>query len=140
MVIKGQNFRVFAALPPSDTYVCIASATNASITQTGNTEDASTKDTEGLFAKNQVVSTGWNAQVDANQSEISELQAIAQAFSAAASMQVGWDQTAGSQNRAAQNANFKRSGQALMNDFVTNFNDRETVNVSLQFQGTGALS
>jgi hypothetical protein len=53
---------------------------------------------------------------------------------------VGWDQTAGAQNRVAQNANFKRSGQALLNDFTMNFNDRETVGLSLQFQGTGALS
>jgi hypothetical protein len=42
-------------------------------------------------------------------------------------------------NREAQNANFKRSGNALLNDFTMNFNDRETVAVSLQFQGTGGL-
>jgi hypothetical protein len=53
---------------------------------------------------------------------------------------VGWDQTAGAQNRVAQNANFKRSGNAILNDFTMNFNDRETVAVSLQFQGSGALS
>ena len=53
---------------------------------------------------------------------------------------MGWDQTAGVQNRMTQNANFKRSGNAILNDFTMNFNDRETVAVSLQFQGSGALS
>ena len=35
---------------------------------------------------------------------------------------------------------FKRNGDALLNDFTMTFNDRETVQLSLQFQGTGALS
>jgi hypothetical protein len=32
------------------------------------------------------------------------------------------------------------TGAVSLNDFTMNFNDRETVAVSLQFQGTGALS
>ena len=35
------------------------------------------------------------------------------------------------QNRTPANANFKRSGQALLNDFTMQFDDRATVNVSL---------
>jgi len=53
---------------------------------------------------------------------------------------VGWDQTAGAQNRVAQNAAFSRSGSALLTDVTFTFNDRATVSVSSQYQGTGALS
>ena len=132
--IRGQHFRLFvdsAAVPEE---------TNVSITLSGNTEDTSSKDTEGLYAKEDVVSTAWSAQVDSYQAEPSQLRAILTTFNAAAPVAVGCDQTAGSQNRVAQNANFKRSGQALLNDFSMQFDDRTAVNVSLQFQGTGALS
>ena len=132
--IRGQHFRLFvdsAAVPEE---------TNVSITLSGNTEDTSSKDTEGLYAKEDVVSTAWSAQVDSYQAEPSQLRAILTTFNDAAPVAVGWDQTAGSQNRVAQNANFKRSGQALLNDFSMQFDDRTAVNVSLQFQGTGALS
>ena len=132
--IKGQNFRLLqggAAIPE---------ATNCSITLQGNTESTSTKDTEGFYSQDTIVSKQWSAQVDTYQSETSALQGIITLFNAAAPVAVGWDQTAGSMNRVAQNANFKRSGQALLNDFTMTFNDRETVAVSLQWQGTGNLS
>ena len=131
--IKGQNFRFLqnGAIPE---------ATNCSITMQGNTEDTSTKDTEGMFTQETIVSTSWSGQVDTYQSDTSALRAIITMFIAAQPVAVGWDQTGGAQNRVAQNANFKRSGQALLNDFTMNFNDRETVALSLQFQGTGALS
>jgi hypothetical protein len=65
---------------------------------------------------------------------------VLRTFKAAQPVGVKWDQTAGSQNRVAQNANFKRSGDALLNDFTMQFDDRAIANCSLQFQGTGALS
>ena len=132
--IKGQNFRLLqnaAAIPE---------ATNCSITIQGNTDDTTTKDTEGLYSQDTIVSTQWNAQVDTYQSDTAALRDIISTFNAAQPVPVGWDQTGGAQNRVAQNANFKRSGQALLNDFVMNFNDRETVAVSLQFLGTSTLS
>jgi hypothetical protein len=132
--IKGQNFRVLmggAAIPE---------ATNCSITMQGNAEDTSTKDTEGLYTQQTVTSSSWSVQVDTFQGEAAQLRAIIRTFNAAAAIAVGWDQTAGAQNRVAQNANFKRSGQALLNDFTMKFDDRVTVATSLQFQGTGALS
>ena len=132
--IKGQHFRLLqnaAAIPEE---------TNASITIQGNTDDTTTKDTEGLYSQDTIVSTQWNAQVDTYQSDTAALRSIITTFNAAQAVPVGWDQTGGAQNRVAQNANFKRSGQALLNDFTMTFNDRETVSLSLQFQGTGALS
>ena len=132
--IKGQNFRLL-----KDGSV-FPEATNCSITLQGNTEDTSTKDTEGLFTQETIVSNQWSAQVDTYQSDTAALRSIISMFIAAQPVPVGWDQTGGAQNRVAQNANFKRSGNAILNDFTMNFNDRETVAVSLQFQGTGGLS
>lgn len=135
--IKGQNFRLFvnsAAVPDE---------TNVSITLTGNTEDTSTKDTEGLGAKEDVVSTSWSATADSYQAEPDQLKAVITMFNAATPVPVGWDQTtgaSGTQNRTGANANFKRTGSALLNDFTFQFDDRTTVTTSLQFQGTGGLS
>ena len=131
--IKGQNFRLL-----KDGSV-FPEATNCSITLQGNTEDTSTKDTEGMFNKEDVVSNQWSAQVDTIQSETAQLRSIISLFVAAQPIPIGWDQTAGSGNATPQEAPYARQGQALLNDFTMNFNDRETVNVSLSFQGTGGL-
>lgn len=133
--IKGQNFRLLTGNP----LAAFPEATSCSITMTGNAEDTSTKDTEGLYSQQTVVSTSWSAQVDTYQSETSQLRAILTMFNAAQPVPVAWDQTGGALNRVAQNASFRRNGNALLNDFTMTFNDRETVAVSLQFQGTGGL-
>lgn len=132
--IKGQNFRLLengSVFPES---------TNCSIILQGNTEDTSTKGTEGMFNKEDVVSNQWSAQVDTIQSETAQLRSIISLFVAAQPVEIGWDQTAGSGNATPQDARFAREGNALLNDFVMNFNDREAVNTSLSFQGTGGLS
>ena len=121
--IKGQNFVTSCAL--------VADETNCTVTVQGNTEDTSTKSDTGLYSKEMVVSKQWSVQSDTYQAEVSQLRAIITAFNAAAAVSVGWQATG---------TNVGRSGQALLNDFTMNFNDRETVAVSLQFQGTGALS
>lgn len=132
--IKGQNFRLL------QDGVAFPEASNCSITIQGNQEDTSTKDTEGLYTENDVITTSWNCQVDTYQSEATPLRAIITTFNQAQPVEIGWDQTAGALNRVAQNANFARSGNALLNDFTMTFNDRERVQLSLQFQGTEALS
>ena len=121
--IKGQNFVTSCVL--------VADETNCTVTVQGNTEDTSTKSDTGLYSKETVVSKQWSVQSDTYQAEVSQLRAIITAFNAAAAVSVGWQATG---------TNVGRSGQALLNDFTMNFNDRETVAVSLQFQGTGALS
>jgi hypothetical protein len=131
--IKGQNFRLL-----KDGSV-FPEATNCSITLQANSEDTSTKGTEGMFNQEDVVSTQWSAQVDTIQSETAQLRSIISMFVAAQPVAIGWDQTAGSGNATPQEARFAREGLALVNDFVMNFNDRETVNTSISFQGTGGL-
>lgn len=121
--IKGQNFKTSCAL--------VADETNCTVTVQGNTEDATTKSDTGLFSKNVVVSKQWNVQTDTYQAETSQLRAIITAFNAAAAIAVGW---------MATGSNVSRSGQALLNDFTMQFDDRQTVACQLQFQGTGGLS
>lgn len=118
-------------------------ATNCQISITGNTEDSSTKDTEGFFTKETIVSKSWTVQVDSYDASVENLKTLITEFNAATAVAVGWDQTTGAtgtQNRTASNANFKRSGSALLTDLTFTFNDRQTVSVSSQYQGTGALS
>jgi hypothetical protein len=122
--IKGQDFRTSCAL--------VADESNCTVTVQGNTEDVTTKnDTAGLYAKDTVVSKQWSVQTDTYQAEVSQLRAIITAFNAAAALGVGWTVTG---------SNLSRGGQALLNDFTMQFDDRQTVQCQLQFQGTGALS
>lgn len=132
--IKGQNFRLLVS------GAAVPEATNCSITLTGNTDDSSTKDADGFFTQETVVSSSWQAQVDTYDAEPSSMQALVNVFIAAQPVPVGWDQTAGAQNRVAQSANFARSGNALLTDITMQFNDRATCSVSSQYQGTGPLS
>lgn len=132
--IKGQNFRLLVGSG------VVPEATNCSITITGNTEDTSTKDTDGFYSKDTVVSTSWQAQVDSYDADPSNLQALVTTFNAGQPVAVGWDQTSGSGNGTAASANFSRSGNALLNDLTFTFNDRQTCSVSSQYQGTGPLS
>ncbi len=131
--IKGQNFRLLKYGSVFD------EATNCSITLTGNAEDTSTKDTTGMFSKDTIVSTSWSAQVDTYQSTDAQLRAIISMFIAAAALEVGWDETRGANNAVTQRASFERRGEALLTDVNMTFNDRETVQTSLQFTGTGAV-
>lgn len=132
--VKGQNFRILkdAAVVPE--------ATNCSITMTANTEDVTTKDIAGLYTKEQVVSTSWQAQVDTYQATVAQLKAVITMFNAAAAVGIGFDRTDTEDNTTAENASFARSGSAILNDFSMKFDDRTTVATTLQFQGTGALS
>lgn len=121
--IKGQNFKTSNSL--------VADETNCSVTVQGNTEDTTTKSDTGLYSKDTVVSKQWSVQTDTYQAEVSQLRAIITAFNAAAALSVGW---------TATGSNVGRSGQALLNDFNMQFDDRAVVQCQLQFQGTGALS
>ena len=132
--IKGQNFRLLVGS------AVVPEATNCSITITGNTEDTSTKDTDGFYSKDTVVSTSWQAQVDSYDADPTTLTSLVSTFNAGQPVAVGWDQTSGTGNATTASANFSRSGNALLNDLTFTFNDRQTCSVSSQYQGTGPLS
>lgn len=132
--LKGQNFRVFVA------GAAVAEATSCQVSISGNMEDARTKDTEGSYSTEQMVSRGWTAQVDSLQATAAELKALITTFNSDSAVTVGWDQTDGTANRVAQNASFARSGSAHLIDLTINAPNRANISVSAQYQGSGALS
>ena len=130
----GQNFRVFVA------GAAVPEATNCSITIQGNMDDESTKDSTGGWNEEEMTSKQWSVQVDNVDASLASLRALITRFNSDAKTTVGWDQTAGAQNREAQNADFARSGQAILNDLTIQADNRTTIQVSCQYQGSGALA
>jgi hypothetical protein len=135
--VKGSNFRAFI------NGAAAVEATSCQVSIQGNMEDARTKDSEGSYAQEQMTSKGWSVQVDSLEATAAALKAIITMFNSDTPVTVGWDQTettAGTQNRTAANAAFARSGLAILNDFSISASNRANVQVSRQFQGTGALA
>ena len=132
--VMGQNFRVFVGGS------AVPEATNCQVTIQGNVEDGATKDTTGAWNEEQMTSKQWSVQVDDVDASLASLRALITAFNSDSKATVGWDQTAGDQNRVAQNAAFSRSGSAILNDLSIQANNRQTIQVSCQYQGSGALA
>lgn len=135
--LKGQNFRAFVGGN------AVPEASSCQVTITGNMEDAKTKDSEGSFGQEQMVSRSWSVQVDSYEATAAALIAVVQQFVSDEKVTVGWDETkvmAGSQNRTPNNAAFARSGQAILNDFTIQANNRTNIQVTRQYMGSGALA
>lgn len=132
--IMGQHFRVFVA------GAAVPEATNCSVTISGNMEDSTTKDTVGSYAQEQMTAKDWNVSVDNIDASLANLRALITRFNSDSKVTVGWDQTAGTQNRVAQNAPFAKSGQAILNDLSIQANNRTNIQVTCQYQGSGALA
>lgn len=132
--VMGQNFRAFIAGS------AVPEATNCQVSVQGNVEDGSTKDSTGGWNEEQMTSKQWSVQVDNVDSSLTSLRALITRFNSDAKTTVGWDQTSGAQNRVAQNAAFARSGQAILNDLSIQAGNRQTIQVSCQYQGSGALA
>lgn len=135
--IKGQNFRAFIGGN------AVPEASSCQVSITGNMEDAKTKDSEGSFNQEQMTSRGWSVQVDSYDVSVATLIGIINQFISDEKVTVGWDQTdttPGTQNRNASNAAFARSGEAILNDFTIQANNRTNMTVSRQYQGSGALA
>ena len=132
--VMGQNFRAFVGGS------AVPEATNCQVTIQVNLEDATTKDSTGGWNEEQMTSKQWSVQVDDVDASLTTLRALITRFNSDSKATVGWDQTAGEQNRVAQNASFARSGQAILNDLSINANNRTTIQVTCQYQGSGALA
>ena len=132
--IMGQHFRVFVGGN------AVPEAVNCSVTINGSMEDSTTKDTVGSYAQEQMTSKDWNVSVETRDASLASLRALITRFNSDAKVTVGWDQTAGTQNRVAQNAPFARSGQAILNDLSIQANNRTNIQTSCQYQGSGALA
>ena len=132
--VKGSNFRAFVGGS------AVAESTSCQVTLQGNMDDAKTQDSVGDFAREQMTSRGWSVQVDSFDASVASLRALITQFQSDSKPTVGWDQTAGAQNRVAQNAAFARSGSAILNDLSIQASDRQTIQTTAQYQGSGALS
>ena len=137
--IMGQNFRAFVGSTPA----AVPEATNCQVTISGNMEDSSTKDSENSWTEEQMVSKQWSVSVDSVDASVANLRALITRFNSDNYTHVGWDQTtttAGEMNRTAVGANFARSGLAILNDLSIQADNRATIQVSCQYQGSGAIS
>lgn len=135
--LKGQNFRAFVGGN------AVPEASSCQVSITGNMEDARSKDSEGSFGQEQMSSRSWSVQVDSYEATAASLIAVIQQFVSDEKVTVGWDETkilAGSQNRTPNNAAFARSGQAILNDFTIQANNRTNIQVTRQYMGAGALA
>ena len=130
----GQNFRAFVG------GAAVTEATNCQVTIQGNVEDGSTKDSVSGYNEETMTSKQWSVQVDNVDASLANLRALISRFNSDAKTTVGWDQTSGAQNRVAQHAAFARSGSAILNDLSIQAGNRQTIQVSCQYQGSGALA
>lgn len=138
MILKGQNFRVLIYDETAQKFKCIGMATSNTVTLTGNTEDASTKDDVSLAAKPTIVSKSW--QVSVESLNVMDAAAILTAIKAQTPFTLLWDEVSTSDNQTALGTTVARQGLAYLTDVTFTFNDRENSSKSLQFTGTGPLT
>ena len=118
--IKGQNLRVMVGGK------CIAMATSCQFHISAQMEDSSTKDSTGDFQEQEVTGLSWDdiLSLIINKTKVT----------------LTFDQTAGANNRVGQNSVIKKSGQAYVSDVQITAQNRQNSTMTVQFQGTGALS
>lgn len=135
--LKGQNLRVLVH-DGDNVFKVIAMATSCTITETNNTEDASTKDDVGLASKPTTTNKSWQVQVESL--NVLDAADMLTAIKNQTPFLLAWDQTSTSNNQTAQQASFSRRGTAYISDLTLNFNDRENSAKSVQFTGSGSLA
>ena len=135
--LKGQNIRVLLRMGSDSDFKVVGKSTNCTVTLTGNTDDASTKDDVGMASKPEITSKAWSVQVESL--DVTDTAAVLNAIKNLTPFTLIWDETATSDNQTAQGVAFARMGQAYLNDVTFNWNDRENSTKQLQFTGTGAL-
>lgn len=141
--LKGQNFRAFISPDDQDDMNPFAEETNLQVTITGNMEDASTKDSEGGWQEEQMVSKQWSAQVDYVDASVTTLRNLITLFNSDDKPYFGWDETtteSGGENRTPAASVLARSGIGVINDISIVANNRQTIQTTVQVLGSGALS
>ena len=133
--LKGQNIRVL--LQDGTKYKVVGKSTNCTVTLTGNTDDASTKDDVALASKPEITSKSWSVQVESL--DVTDTAAVLNAIKNLTPFTLIWDETATADNQTAQAAAYSRKGQAYLNDVTFQWEDRANSTKQLQFTGSGAL-
>ena len=133
--LKGQNIRVL--LQNGTKFKVVGKSTNATITLTGNSSDASTKDDVGMASKPEITSKAWSVQVESL--DVTDTAAVLTAIKNLTPFTLIWDETATADNQTAQAAAYARKGQAYLNDVTFQWDDRTNSTKQLQFTGSGPL-
>jgi predicted secreted protein len=136
--LKGQNLRILTIDETNNKAKCVAMATSCTITLTGNTDSAETKDDVGMASKPTITSKSWSVQVESL--DVSDAGAMLTAIKNLTPFTLMWDQTLETDNQTYDEASFARQGKAFINDLTLNFNDRENSAKSVQFTGTGGIT
>lgn len=134
--LKGQHIRIL--LPNGKKYKVIGKTTNATITLTGNTDNASTKDDVGMASKPEITSKSWGVSVDSL--DVTDAAAMLNAIKNLAPFTLVWDEVATTDNQTAQTAAYARLGLAYLNDVTFQWDDRTNSTKQLQFTGSGPLN
>lgn len=125
---------------------CIAMATSAQFHISAELQDSSTKDSVGDFQEQEVTGLSWDAQTDSlvtledNGSNGELPQDLLSLIINKTKVTLTFDQTAGANNRVGQNSVIKKTGQAYVSDVQITAQNRQNSTMTVQFQGTGALS
>ena len=135
VTLKGQNIRVL--LQDGNVFKVVGKSTNCTVTLTGNTDDASTKDDVALASKPEITSKSWSVQVESL--DVTDTAAVLNAIKNLTPFTLIWDETATADNQTAQAAGYSRKGQAYMNDVTFQWEDRTNSTKQLQFSGSGPL-
>ena len=108
--LMGEHFRVFVGGE------AVAEETSCSVTVQANMEESTSKDVTGSYSRQDMMSKQWSVQADSQDATLATLRGMITSFNSDSKLTVGWDQTAGTDNQEAQNADFARSGSAVLND------------------------
>ena len=138
--IKGQNLRILVGGK------CVAMATSCTFHVSAQLEDSSTKDSVGDWQEQEVTGLSWDAQTDSlvtleDNGTNGELpQDLLGLIINKTKVTITFDQTAGNNNRVAQNSAIKRTGEAYVTDVTITAQNRQNSTFSAKLTGTGPLS
>ena len=125
---------------------CIAMATSCQFHVSAQLEDSSTKDSVGDFQEQEVTGLSWDAQTESlvtltDNGTNGELpQDLLSLMINKTKVTLTFDQTAGTNNRVAQDSAIKKTGQAYITDVNITAANRQNSTCSVQFTGTGPLA
>ena len=138
--IKGQNLRILVGGK------CVAMATSCTFHVSAQLEDSSTKDSVGDWQEQEVTGLSWDAQTDSlvtleDNGTNGELpQDLFDIIINKTKVTLTFDQTAGTNNRVAQNSVLKRTGEAYLTDATATAQNRQNTTFQAKFTGTGPLT
>ena len=82
----------------------------------------------------------WQVSVDSIDTSMATLRTFLTEMKNKTLFYLSWDQTAGTNNSVKQNSKFACSGTAYLVDYNLSTPNRENCQLTLQFQGTGAIT